>query len=70
MIAADLQRPLSPLTAKRRARPRRRHRRSATPRAQKYRPFLKVEGRDADFIALDLTSETEHPRQRLRAMNV
>jgi hypothetical protein len=30
----------------------------------------KVEGRDADFISLDLTSETEHLRQRLRVMNV
>lgn len=32
---------------------------SATPRAHSYRPFLQVVGRDADFIAQDLTSELD-----------
>lgn len=31
----------------------------ASPRGEKYRPFKKVEGVDADFVALDLTSETQ-----------
>ena len=32
---------------------------AASPRATKYRPFKKVDGVDADFVALDLTSETQ-----------
>ncbi len=32
---------------------------AASPRATKYRPYKKVEGVDADFVALDLTSETQ-----------
>jgi hypothetical protein len=32
---------------------------AASPRATKYRPFKKVEGVDSDFVALDLTSETQ-----------
>src|SRR5260221_3705217 len=32
---------------------------AASPRAEKYRPFKKVDGVDADFDALDLTSETQ-----------
>lgn len=32
---------------------------SSTPRAQKYRPFLQVLGRDANFIAQDTTAETD-----------
>lgn len=32
---------------------------SATPRAHKYRPFIQVVGRDADFIEQPLTSETD-----------
>jgi hypothetical protein len=31
----------------------------ASPRGEKYRPFKKVDGIDADFVALDLTSETQ-----------
>jgi len=31
----------------------------ASPRAAKYQPFKKVEGADDDFVALDLTSETQ-----------
>jgi len=32
---------------------------AASPRGEKYRPFKKVEGVDKDFVALDLTSETQ-----------
>lgn len=32
---------------------------SSTPRAHKYRPFYKVEGRDADFIELPLTGDLD-----------
>jgi hypothetical protein len=32
---------------------------SDTPRRHKFRPFVKVEGRDADFIAPEPTSETD-----------
>lgn len=32
---------------------------ASSPRATKYRPLKKVDGVDADFIALDLTSETQ-----------
>jgi len=31
----------------------------ASPRATKYRPFKKLDAVDADFVALDLTSETQ-----------
>ena len=32
---------------------------ASSPRATKYRPFKKVDGVDKDFVALDLTSETQ-----------
>jgi hypothetical protein len=32
---------------------------AASPRATNYRPFKKVEGVDADYVALELTSETQ-----------
>ena len=32
---------------------------AASPRADKYRPYKKVDGVDKDFVALDLTSETQ-----------
>ncbi len=40
---------------------------NAAPGATKYRPFKKVEGVDADFVALDLTSETQVPIENLPA---
>lgn len=39
----------------------------ASPRAEKYRLFKKVEGVDADFIAQELTSETHHLLENLPA---
>ena len=40
---------------------------ATSPRATKCRPYKKVEGVDADFVALDLTSETQVMLENLPA---
>lgn len=43
---------------------------AASPRATNYRPFKKVDGVDADFVALYLTSETQVLLENLPAKAV
>lgn len=43
---------------------------AASPRAEKYRPFKKLEGVDTDFVALDMTSETRVILENLPAKAV
>jgi hypothetical protein len=43
---------------------------AASPRATNYRPFKKVDGVDADFVALPLTSETQVLLENVPAKSV